>query len=262
MGGNGNVSDVDAGNGAHGSPPNTAIVAHAVQSDSVPNDTPMQFCKTDVQGHVQVGRPHRADQSWSVAPAVQAGSGPNHNPMQSSTTIATDVVCGVGAQGGPPTDGTMDSAAHRGPGPKDIPCEQLPRPPEKGPAENTGDAEIDGPLESSCAQEGHAMEDIGQDTLPRPPEDRAETKANGEAIDMNVVGAANHELTCAQEGQALEVIGQDTLPCPPEALAEAEAKIWTAWQALLPAGHYLLDNTEELADLMKSINAPRGAPKT
>ena len=79
---------------------------------------------------------------------------------------------------------------------------------------------------------------------------------------MNVVDAANHELTCAQEGQALEVIGQDTLPRPPEALAEAEAKIWTAWQALLPAGHYLLDNTEELADLMKSINAPRGTPKT
>ena len=110
----------------------------------------------------------------------------------------------------------MDPAAHRDPGSKDIPCAQLPRPPEKAPAEDDTD---------------------------------------GAVMDMNVGGAADHEIICAQEGHAMEAIGQDTLPRPPEALTEAEAKTWAAFQALLPEGHEYDFGPEGFAGLMKDIHA-------
>ena len=176
------MSGVVSGNGAQGSPPTSAIGAPAVQTDSVPNDTPMQKTATSMSG----------------------------------------VGCGVGARGGPPTIGIGDPAVLKDPGPTDIPIAQLPRPPEKAPLEaskspgrqaagDDSEVKVVAPrvvyIASDalpCAQMGHALADIGQATLPRPPENLSLT--NKLFVDIGQATPENLSRTSKQfvlEAEAL-----------------------------------------------------------
>ena len=164
-----NVSGVDCGVGARGSPPTIAI----------------------------------------GAPAVQTDSGPTDAPMKKFAAIMSGVGCGVGARGSPPITGIGAPAVLRDPGPTDIPIAQLPRPPDKAPrvagksprGRATGDNSDEDVVAPNvvgmasdalpCAQMGHALDDIGRATLPRPPE----SDGNGGSLTASEVAICDTLLT-------------------------------------------------------------------